>query len=108
MVSDGPNYRSIHQNTEQKLFLVLQKPNIYAVSVKELLSTWRAEVLTYFSARCGITFTSMEQVDVWLRTCSQTQDHLERGAVHKLFVMKLPTRNTTFPLAHHHLPVDSG
>jgi hypothetical protein len=71
--------------------LHVEKQAIHLVSPgKPALSVWQSAVLAYASAKCGITFTRIEQADKWLRKNPQNPQHLTVKAVCGLLLVEPP------------------
>lgn len=54
------------------------------------LSIWQSAVLAYASAKCGISFTSIGQIDKWLQTNRQDSQRSVVRAVCRLLVAEPP------------------
>jgi hypothetical protein len=80
--------------------LHLEKQAIHLVSPgKPTFSIWQAAVLAYASAKCGVTFTSIEQTDKWLRTNARNPQRLTGKAVCGLLLVEPPRGVKIFPTA---------
>ena len=86
---------------QRKPYLVSQRPQVACiVSIgKPALSVWQSAILAYASAKCGITFTSVEQTDKWLRKNSQNPQHLTVKAAYELLLVEPSKVVKTFSAA---------
>jgi|HubBroStandDraft_1064217.scaffolds.fasta_scaffold321435_2 hypothetical protein len=86
---------------QQTLCLVSQrKPGIHLASIgKPTLSIWQSAVLAYASAKCGTTFTSIDQTENWLRKNSQNPQRLTVKALCGLLLVEPPRGVRIFPPA---------
>lgn len=91
-----PSHR---QEAKQKFHLRSQPAQEIHLSLREkpALSIWQSAVLAYASAKCGKTFTSIEQTDKWLRTNLKNPQHLTVKAVRGLLVAEPPRENPEIP-----------
>jgi hypothetical protein len=86
---------------QRKPYLVSRRPQVICLASpnKPKLSIWQSAVLAYASAKCGSTFTSIEQTDKWLRTNSQNPQHLTVKAVCGLLLVEPPKSVRRLPPA---------
>jgi hypothetical protein len=80
---------------QRRPYLVSQpKQGVHLASLgKPTLSVWQSAILAYASAKCGITFTSIEQTDKWLRSNPLNPQHLTIKAVCGLLVVEPPKKS---------------
>jgi hypothetical protein len=77
-----------------------RKPGIHLASLgKPTLSIWQSAVLAYASAKCGTTFSSIDQTEKWLRKNSQDPHYLTVTAVCGLLLVEPPRGVRKFPPA---------
>ena len=83
------NYR---RAAPQALYLVPREAQgIHLASItRPTLSIWQSAVLAYASAKCGVTFTSIEHTDRWLRTNLHNPQHITVQAVFGLLLLQPP------------------
>jgi len=91
------------QAAQQKLHVASRHAQgIHLASLgKPTLSIWQSALLAYASAKCGKTFTSIEQTDKWLRTNTANPQHLAVKAVCRLLVVEPAEEDP-----HHQPPLD--
>jgi len=66
---------------------------------KQPLSIWQSAVLAYASAKCGTTFTTINQTDKWLRINLRHPQHLTVKAACRLLLVEPPNGVEIFPPA---------
>jgi hypothetical protein len=86
---------------QRKPYLVSRRPQVVSLASigKPTLSVWQSAVLAYASAKSGVTLTSVEQTDKWLRTNARNPHHLTVMAVRGLLVVEPPKGMKIFPPA---------
>jgi hypothetical protein len=96
----GCNYRKTIQMHRKPYLVLRQERPVHLASLGKLrLSIWQAAVLAYASSKSGVTFTSIEQTENWLRKNSQNPQHLTVKAVYGLLLVEPPKGVKTLPPA---------
>jgi len=84
------------QNAAVVQFNRLEQGDHSASLTQPTLSIWQSAVLAYASAQCGISFSSIGQIDKWLRTNPQDSKHSAVRAVCTLLITEPPKSGRPF------------